>query len=168
MREVYKNPMLYYLLIPVLVGLWPLLVWGIYLPRAGQSREIDGGLCVEGQTRAIDILVLDPGRLEMNPSGKGQITTPFEYGPAVTRAANLCQIPPSNCPFSSTGTMISGGKKRQDARVELKSVGIIQAAKFLWTIQSMWTSLQCEDVKLTKNKGTPDQWNVEFRFVYYY
>jgi hypothetical protein len=168
MREVYKNPMLYYLLIPVLVGLWPLLVWGMYLPRAEQSREIEAGLCVEGQTRAIGILVLDPGRL-IPPGGKGrEITTPFDYGSAVARAANLCQIPPSNCPFNSTGRMISGGKERQDARVELKSVGIVQAAKFLWTMQSMWATLQCEDIKLTKNKGTPDQWNVDLRFVYYY
>jgi hypothetical protein len=166
MREVYKNPMLYYLLIPVLVGLWPLLVWGVYLPRAEQSREVEGGLCVEGQTRAIDILQLDPDRL--NTEGKGQIAAPFAYGSAVDRVANLCKIPPSNCPFTISGTMISGGKKRQDARVELKGVGIVQAAKFLWTMQSMWATLQCEDVKLTKKKGTPDQWDVDFRFIYYY
>jgi len=166
MREVYKNPMLYYLLIPVLVGLWPLLVWGVYLPRAGQSREIEGGLCVEGQARVIDILQLDPDRTIVQT--KGQIVAPFDYGSAVTRVANLCKIPPSNYPFTIQRLMISGGKKRQDARVELKSVGIVQAAKFLWTIQSMWATLQCEDIKLTKNKGTPDQWNVDFRFIYYY
>jgi hypothetical protein len=166
MREVYKNPMLYYLLIPVLVGLWPLLVWGVYLPRAEQSREVEGGLCVEGQARVIDILQLDPDRAIM--TGKGQIAAPFDYGSEVTRVANLCKIPPSNCPFSSTGMMVSGGKKRQDARVELKSVGIVQAAKFLWSMQSRWVTLQCEDVKLTKKKGTPDQWDVDFRFIYYY
>ncbi len=166
MREVYKNPMLYYLLIPVLVGLWPLLVWGVYLPRAEQSREVEGGLCVEGQARAIDILVLDPVRLD--PPGKGQVAAPFAYGSAVDRVANLCQIPPNNCPFTINGTMVSGGKKRQDARVELKSVGVVQAAKFLWTMQSMWATLQCEDVKLTKRKGTPNQWDVDFRFIYYY
>ncbi len=167
MREVYKNPVLYYLLIPVLVALWPLLVWGVYLPRAEDSRETEVGLCVEGQTRAVEILFLDPDRLNP-PGGKGPITTPFDYGSAVTRAANLCQIPPNSCPLSSTDTMVSGGKKRQDARVELKSVGIVQAAKFLWTMQSMWATLQCEDVKLTKKKGTPNQWDVDFRFVYYY
>jgi len=166
MREVYKNPMLYYLLIPVLVGLWPLLVWSVYLPRAEQSREVEGGLCVEGQASAIDILVLDPGRLD--PPDKGQITTPFDYGPAVARVANLCKIPPSNYPYNISGKMVSGGKTRQDARVELKSVGIVQAAKFLWTIQSMWATLQCEDVKVTKKKGTADQWDVDFRFLYYY
>jgi len=166
MREVYKNPMLYYVLIPVLVGLWPLLVWGVYLPRAEQSRETEGGLCVEGQDRIMSILQLDPDRTI--DQSKGQITAPFDYGSTVTRVANLCQIPPSSCPFTAQRPIVSGGKKRQDARVELKNVGIIQAAKFLWTIQSMWATLQCEDVKLTKNKGTPDQWNVDFRFVYYY
>ena len=167
MREVYKNPMLYYLLIPVLVGLWPLLIWGVYLPRAEQSREIEGGLCVEGQSRAIDILVFDPDRLIVQDD-KGRIATPFDYATAVARVANLCQIPSINCPFSISGQMVSGGKKRQDARVELKNVGIAQAAKFLWTMQSMWATLQCEDVKLTKKKGTPNQWDVDFRFIYYY
>ncbi|MCL5282320.1 MAG: hypothetical protein M1376_20735 [Planctomycetes bacterium] len=167
MREVYKNPMLYYLLIPVLVGLWPLLVWGFYLPRAEHDREIEGGLCVEGQARVIDILQLDPDRPNITPE-KGQITASFDYGNAVARVANLCKIPPSNCPFTSSGTMVSGGKKRQDARVELKNVGIVQAAKFLWTMQSMWATLQCEAITLTKNKGTPDQWNVDLRFMYHY
>jgi hypothetical protein len=167
MREVYKNPMLYYLLIPVLVGLWPLLVWAVYLPRAQDASEIEAGLCAEGQARVIDILQLDPDRPNIAP-GPGQITTSFDYGSAVTRVANLCKIPPGNWSSTSQGMMVSGGKKRQDARVELKSVGIVQAAKFLWTIQSMWVTLQCEAVTLTKNKGTPDQWNVDFRFMYYY
>ncbi len=114
----------------------------------------------------MSILQLDPDRTI--DQSKGQITAPFDYGSTVTRVANLCQIPPSSCPFTAQRPMVSGGKKRQDARVELKNVGIVQAAKFLWTIQSMWATLQCEDVKLTKNKGTPDQWNVDFRFIYYY
>jgi hypothetical protein len=166
MREVYKNPMLYYLLIPALVGLWPLLVWGVYLPRAEHSQEIEGGLCVEGQSCILEILKLAPERV-VGPD-EAQIAVPFDYGSAVTRVANLCRIPPSSAPYSASGTMISGGKKRQDARVELKSVGIVQAAKFLWTMQSMWATLQCEDVKLTKKKGMPDQWDVDFRFIYYY
>jgi len=167
MREVYKNPMLYYVLIPVLVGLWPLLVWGVYLPQAEHSREVEGGLCVEGQTCIIEILKLDPERVAPI-DGKPPIAGPFDYGSAVTRVANLCKIPPSNCPYNIQGQMTSGGKKRQDARVELKSVGVVQAAKFLWTMQSMWATLQCEDIKLTKKKGTPDQWDVDFRFIYYY
>ena len=32
MKDVYKNPILYYILVPVVVALWPLLVWSVYLP----------------------------------------------------------------------------------------------------------------------------------------
>jgi hypothetical protein len=166
MREAFKNPMLYYLLIPLLVGTWPLLVWRVYLPRAEHSREVEGGLCVDGQTHVIEILQLDPDR--MNMPGKGQVVEDFSYGSAVQRVANLCKIPASNCPYTAGKRMISGGKERQDANVKLTSVGIVQAANFLSTIQSMWVTLQCQDVKLTKKKGMPDQWDVDFRFIYYY
>ena len=54
-------------------------------------------------------------------------------------------------------------------RVKLTGVSIVQAAKFLWTIQSMWpTGCTCENVKLQKKKGMPDQWDVDFSFLYYY
>jgi hypothetical protein len=53
--------------------------------------------------------------------------------------------------------------------VKLTNVSISQAAKFLWTIQSMWPNrLTCENMKLQKKKGMPDQWDVEFSFLYYY
>jgi len=166
MREVYRNPMLYYLVIPLLVGLWPLLVWGVYLPRAEQSREVEGGLCVEGQNYVIEILKIDPDRPNMQD--KSQVREDFSYGSAVQRVANLCKIPASNCPYTVGKPIISGGKKRQNAEVKLTNVSISQAAKFLSTIQSMYVTLQCESVKLTRKKGMPDQWDVDFRFQYYY
>ena len=166
MREVYKNPMLYYVAIPVLVGLWPLLVWAYYLPRAEHSRDVEGGLCVQGQTDVIEILKIDPDRL--NP-GKGQVTTEFSYVGAVERVGNLCKMPATSVAYSAGQTQtLTGGKKRQDARITLTNVSITKPAMFLYTIQSMWTLLNCESLNLTKQKGMPDQWNAEFRFLYYY
>ncbi len=165
MREIYKNPMVYYLLIPVLVGLWPLLVWGIYLPRSQSDLKTEGSLCIEGQTQVIEILRLDPDRLT---PVKGPGTTEFEFGSAATQAANLCKIPSSSHQVSAGGKSTSEGRTRQDARIKLTNVGIIQAAKFLSNMQSMWVTLQCENLKLQKKKGMPDQWDVDFRFVYYY
>jgi len=167
MRELHKNPMLYYLLIPVLVGMWPLLVWGVYLPRTEHQREIEGGLCVQGQTAVMDILGIDPDRPNMTT--KNLVPTEFAYGAAVDRVANLCKIPPSNWTSTAGDFMVSSGKKRQDARVKLTAVSISQAAKFLSTIQSMWPiRLTCENLKLQKKKGMPDQWDVDFSFLYYY
>jgi hypothetical protein len=167
MREIHKNPMLYYVVIPVLVGLWPLLVWAYYLPQSEHSREVEGGLCVQGQTDVMEILKIDPDRLNM--LDKGQIAMEFSYGSAVDRVTNLCKIPTTSVDFSAgLAQPLSGGKKRQDARVKLSNVSIAQAANFLSKIQSMWGLLTCESVNLTKQKGMADQWNVDFRFLYYY
>lgn len=166
MREVYKNPMLYYLLIPVLVGMWPLLVGFMYLPRAEHQSQIEGSQCVQGQTAVLDILAIDPDRPIRTT--KSLAPTEFSYGAAVDRVANLCKIPPSNWTCAA-GNIPASGKKRQDARVKLTAVSISQVAKFLSTIQSMWPSrLTCENLKLQKKKGMPDQWDVDFSFLYYY
>jgi len=165
MRAVYKNPLLYYLLIPVLVGLWPLLVWAVYLPRAENDLKNEGRLCVEGQTQVIEILRIDPER--PNPA-KGPGAREFTYASAVDQAANLCKIPSSSYTINAGTISPSEGRKRRDAQVKLTGVGIIQAAKFLSNMQSMWVTLQCQDVKLQRKKGMPDQWEVDFRFIYYY
>ena len=166
MRDIYRNPISYYLLIPVLVALWPLLVWGIYLPGAERDREIEESLYIEGQTNIVDILRIDPDRLSFVDAN--DVSAEFSYGPAVDRVANLCRIPASNCNYKAGNIIVSDKKRRQDARVKLKDVSIVQAATFLSRIQSMWVNLTCDKVKLTKNKGMPDQWNVDFDFVYYY
>jgi len=166
MREIYKNPMFYYLLIPVLVGLWPVLVWGVYLPRVERDQEVEQGLLIEGQTQIVDILRLDAGRL--NFADANDVAGEFSYPSAVDRVANLCRIPASNCTYQAGSIITSAGKRRQDARIKLTDVSIVQTAEFLYTIQARWVHLTCEKVKLTKKKGMPDQWEVDLDMVYYY
>jgi hypothetical protein len=167
MRELYRNPIFYYLLIPVLVALWPLLVWGVYLPRAERDQENEQALYVEAQTCIVDILKLDPDRINI-AIDVNQVAEEFSYGSAVDRVANLCKIPASSWTSSAGNIIKSQNKKRQDAMVKLTNVSIAQAAKFLWTMQVTWATLSCEKVKLTKKKGLPDQWDVDFTFTYYY
>jgi hypothetical protein len=167
MQEIYRNPIFYYLLIPVFVALWPLLVWGVYLPRAERERENDCRLYVEGQKCIVEILTLDPDRLKIDPD-IDQVSLEFSYGSAVDRVANLCKIPSSNWTSSAANIIKSQSKKRQDAVVKLTGVSIVQAARFLWTMQTTWATLNCEKVKLTKKKGLPDEWDVDFSFNYYY
>lgn len=166
MPDICRNPVVYYLLIPVLVGIWPLLVRAVYLPRTESTLSTEEALYIEGQSRIIDILQIDPDRL--NFVDANEVAAEFSYGSAVDRVANLCKIPASNCDFQAGNIMRAGGKRRQDARVKLTNVGIVQAARFLSTIQSMWVSLTCERVKLNKKKGMPDRWDVDLSFVYYY
>ena len=168
MREMYKNPILYYVAVPVLVGLWPLLVWGMYLPAArdGVAEQMDQHKRAE--PLMMEILTLDPERLEF--AEPNEAATEFTYGSAINRVAGLCDIPAANCDVR-TGMIVPTREQRsQTANVDLKQVDIVKFAKFLSMIQLRWADLQCESVKLTKKENLPgnDIWDVDLKFKYYY
>jgi len=166
MKEVYKNPMLYYLVAPLLVAVWPLLVWAVYLPRTQEDWEGEQSFFGDGQTYIMDILRLDPDRLDI--ARDSEVSGEFSYAKAIDRVANLCRIPAGKCDYSAGSIVPSGNKRKQQARVKLTDVDVVQAATFLSRIQSTWVKLTCDKVKLTKDKGLPDQWDVDFTFWYYY
>ncbi len=165
MREIYKNPMMYYLAAPILVAIWPVLVAWWYLPAAQRTVDEERALCIEGQTYILDILKYDPDRL--NFSNDKDVSGEFSFDKAIDRVANLCSIRSANCDYTSGG-IAGADKKTQNAKVTLKAVGIVQAARFLSDIQSMWVGLKCDQVKLTKKEGVPDQWDAEMKFGYSY
>jgi hypothetical protein len=166
MKDFYKNPTLYYILTPVIVALWPLLIWGVYLPAAGHSWQVETSRYSEGQNIIKEILALDPDRLKFADSNNA--SAEFDYAGAIEKTAGLCKIPPTNYKLSSGIIITSAGQKSQSAKVGLKQVDITKFAKFLSTLQLRWANLQCAQVKLTKKKGLPDTWDVDLDFKYYY
>lgn len=166
MRELYRNPMLYYVLVPILVIVWPLLVWGYYLPQAETVWEQDQQFCGDAQNLMVELLEKDPDRLKA--AKESQKLGKFTYAEAVDRVANLCRIPSDSWNQQASNIVSSGGKKTQQAHVVLSDVSIVQAAKFLSTIQAMWMTLTCDSVKLSKREGMPDQWNMDLNFKYDY
>ncbi len=166
MRDIYKNPIFYYALAPILAGLWPLLVWGVYLPQAEEAWDSDQKLYKEATASIVEILDKDPDRLKIVAETKS--LGRFAYAEAVDRATNLCRIPSSNYRLSTGSIVTSGGKETQQARVNLIDVGIVQVAQFLSTIQSMWVNLSCERIRLTKKAGMPDLWDMDVTFQYAY
>jgi len=166
MKQIYKNPTLYYILVPVIVALWPLLIWGVYLPAAGHNWQVETSQYKEGQSIMTEILALDPDRLKFADSQNA--AAEFDYASAIEKTADLCKIPPTNYKLSSGIIITSGGQKSQSAKVGLKQVDITKFAKFLSTLQLRWANLQCAQVKLTKKKGLPDTWDIDLDFKYYY
>lgn len=162
MKDVYKNPILYYIVVPVVIALWPLLIWGVYLPKANDALNLELNDYKKAEDIMLAILNLDRDRLKL--SDPNSVATEFGYATAIERVASSCKIPSTNYKLSAT----SKGQKSQDCHVELKQVGIVQFAEFLSTIQLRWANLQCERLKLTKEKGLPDMWKVDLDFKYYY
>ena len=166
MKEIYKNPMLYYILVPCMAALWPLLVWAVYLPAAEDDLKegIDG--YEKAQVTIDAILELDPDRLENDDPNK--TADKFDYATAVSDVARRCNIQATNYTVSSKPIRTSSGKKSQSATVVLKEINIKSFADFLSKIQLRWANLQCESVTLTQKKGLKDVWKVDLDFKYYF
>ncbi|MHC4638115.1 MAG: hypothetical protein ACYTBP_06155 [Planctomycetota bacterium] len=159
MKQFYKNPISYYILVPVLTAMWPLLVWGFYLPGAETHYEDEETKYVESKKVMDDILNLDPDRLKASDKQNGAVK--FEYPNAINEAAGAVRIKYS---LSSRPTR----KKVQSAHVVLEDVKIVQVAEFLTKLQVRWADLQCQKIALTKNKDKPDAWKADIDFKYYY
>ena len=167
MRDIYKNPILYYVLVPVLVALWPLLVWAVYLPNAQKSVTEHINQYQKAEPIMMQILTLDPDRLEFVDANDD---APQFSWTAVDQIANRCKIPESKCDLRSGMIITSNKQKNQSATVNLHEVSITEFAEFLSTIQLRWGNLQCERVKLSRKENMPDKdlWDVDITFKYYF
>jgi hypothetical protein len=165
MKQIYKNPILYYILAPVVVALWPLLVWGVYLPSAKRNWNVEVAQYNKAQDIIKEILDIDPERLTVTDS---QSAAEFDYASAIDKTAGLCRIPSTDYKLNSGIIITTAGQKSQSAKVTIKQVDITKFSTFLSTLQLRWANLQCTQVKLTKKKGLPDSWDVDLEFKYYY
>jgi hypothetical protein len=165
-KEIYKNPMFYYILVPALAALWPAIIWGVYLPaaRAGLNEEM--AQYTKSEQLIEELIAADPERL--NATKGKQAAAGFDYATAVQQAAEFCSIPAGNYKLSSGIIVKTEGQKTQPANISLKGVEVTKAARFLSTIQLRWSGLQCTKITLRKNKGLPDAWDVDLTFKYYY
>ncbi|MHC4544138.1 MAG: hypothetical protein ACYTDW_10295 [Planctomycetota bacterium] len=166
MKEIYKNPMLYYILVPCMAALWPLLVWAVYLPAAEDDFKKGIDEYKKAQVTIDAILERDPSRLENDDPNK--TADKFDYATAVSDVARRCRISAINYTVSSKPIRTSSGKKSQNATVVLKEIKIKSFADFLSKIQLRWANLQCESVTLTQKKGLKDVWKVDLDFKYYF
>ena len=163
MKDIYRNPILYYILVPAVVVLWPLLTWAINLPAADKGLEDQLAQNKKAKAAMVDILTLDPDRCRYADSN--DVSAEFTYDSAVAMAAGSCGIPPSKYKLSA---VTSRGQKSQSASVNLKQIDIVKFTRFLSMIQGDYPNLQCDWVKLSKKAGLPDMWDIDIKFKYYY
>ncbi len=166
MNQIYKNPVVYYVVIPVLTALWSLLILAVYLPNVEENLEKEKDEYEKSRKVMEKILTLDPDRLDSAVARAG--AAKFDYATAVEEIANSCSISSANYNISSKPLRTTSGQKTRSAMVVLKKVDVTKFARFLSTIQLRWANLQCENVTLTRQKGLADLWKANLEFKYYY
>jgi len=166
MKDIYRNPIVYYAALPVVIAFWPLLTKTVYTPKAEKKLKTYKTNYVKAQKEIERILVLDPGRLaDADPNAA---PGSFDYAVEVERTARLHQIPATNYSLISRPIHKSRGQKTQNATVSLKEIDIKKFAEFLSALQLRWAGLQCEKTTLTRKKTGPDKWDADITFKYYY
>lgn len=165
MKDIFRESAFYYIVVPVVIAIWPLLVWQVYLPRTAKNWQVEEKKFDEAQDLMNQILDLDRERLDFKNS-KGE--DKFDYTVAVDAAARKVGIPSASYTISSKPIRGSGRNKTQDCQVGVNEVDIVRFSRFLSNIQTTWASLQCEKVTLTRRKGLPDAWKVDMTLKYYY
>jgi hypothetical protein len=165
MKDIFKEPVFYYIAVPIVIVIWPLLVWQVYLPRTAKNWQAEEEKFHEAQDVMKQILDLDRERLDFKDAkGKDK----FDYTVAVDTAARKVGVPSANYAISSKPIRGSGRNKTQECQINIHEVDIVRFSRFLSNIQTTWASLQCEKVTLTKKKGLPDAWKADVTFKYYY
>ena len=166
MKNIHKYSVYIYIIIPVLLAIWPVLVLAIYLPGAKEKLTNDISTYADATNTMLDILILSPERIDSEDPNKETIE--FSYDTVVNEVASVCLIHPSNCKWNTGPIGTNKNNKTQSATVRLSNVNIISIAKFLSTIQSQWPKLVCNSIQLDKKPNRPDEWDALMDFKYFY
>ena len=166
MKDFYKQRMFYYIVVPILVGIWPLWLWAAAVPGVEKKYVNDQETFKKAEAIIKQILELDSQRLDYAKANDG--AGDFDYTVAIDQMSRSCGVSPSGYRLSSGPIRkIKGGQTSQDATMSIEKIGVEKMATFLSKMQMRWQGLQCTNVTMSKIKDTKDSWKVDVRFTYY-
>jgi hypothetical protein len=167
-KELIRDPRLYYILVPLVCALWPLWVGVMALPSAQKTWADEKDSYAQAEKIIAEICRLDPERFTA-AQNQGKDAA-FSYPAVINQVAGSCGIPAPDVILHGVSGVIKSkeGQQTQQAQVTLKQVSIATFAKFLSTMQLRWADLQCTSLKLTKQKGAPDLWKADMALKYYF
>lgn len=167
MKEIYKKPIFYYVLVPAVISLWPL--WLLLFGIPGSKNSLKDAIqdYSDGQASIQKILgELDPQRLDYAKNKKAGEA--FDFTTAIDQVTRMCGITQTGYRLStSLNKKTKGGQSNQDASMTIDKINIERFTKFISIMHMRWSNLQCTNVTLSKVKGEKDSWKADVRFVYY-
>ncbi len=159
MKDLLHNPVLYYIVITLVVGAWPLAVYFKYLPDMDEHLQTQKTIYTESEAIIEIILEKDPDRLSHAENQADGAT--FDYATEIEEISKQFGILTPEL----TASPITKGE--QTARVKLNNVNIKQCTNLLSTLQGRWEDLKYTSLNLTKKKGAKDKWDVTMNIVYF-
>jgi len=167
MKELLKNPNFYYIVAPSVTLVFALMAAFVFYPRASAKWQDSESEFKEVQTKAEELLKLQPERLayKVDETKTGE---KFDFTVVINDFAKVFDIRESNYTTSVKGQVRKQGKMARSATVSIKSIDIEKLCKFLSTMLAYWPDLECDVLSLDKGKAGKDDWKADLTLTYYY
>jgi hypothetical protein len=165
MKDIWRQSFIYYLAAPVILLIWPLLLYSFYLPKIDTAWEKEAKIFNDARSKMNKILTLDPERSVIKEKGRD---SKFDYSNALNAAASKLGIRAGQLDIRVKKVLRSEGGKTQDCPVGIEDIDIVTFAKFISNLQVTWANLQIEKITLTKKEGSPDSWKADVTFKYFF
>jgi hypothetical protein len=167
MKELLKNPNLYYIAAPVAAGLFTLAAALVFYPGAAGQWQDSETEFNEARNWAEKLLTAQPERLAYKVNEKNTSEN-FDFTVVINDFARAFEISPSNYTTSVKGEVRKQGKRARSATVSIKIIDIEKLCKFLSTMLAYWPDMECDVLSLDKGKAGKDDWKADMTLTYYY
>lgn len=165
MKDILKESIVYYIAIPVIIAMWPLMIVLHYIPNIDKKWEKEKENYTRAKSEMENILKLDQARLAYRDKKNG---LGFDYAAAIVKVNKEVGINQQDCDISSKPIRRVSGRKTRNCTVIIKEIDITKFANFLSKLQITWANLQAEKITLTRKKELPDSWKADVTFTYFY
>ncbi len=167
MKDYLKNPLFYYIAVPVILGVWAIAAGAVFYPRSVTAWQEGQDEYKTAEELLAQIIAIEPQRT-IHKQQKGSTDGDFDFTQVVNEFAAAFSIPPANFTLNTRGETRRAGKRARSATLSIRTIDVEKASKFLSTMLIRWPDLQCENLTLEKLPQGKDNWRVDMTLTYYY
>ena len=162
-----KNQNLYYIVVPVLAGLWAILAGFVFYPGSINAWEKSQTDFESAEKQIKQLVAIQPKRLDYKVDEKAK-PEEFDFTKTINDFAPVFSISDSNYNLTVRSPAKKAGRQTRSATIVIKTIDVEKLAQFLSAMLLRWPELKCEVLSFEKIKNTKNNWKVNMSMTYYY
>jgi hypothetical protein len=167
MKIDFKNPNVYYLLVPVLTAMWAMTAGLVLYPKSVKAWDESEAEYTKAKAVMDQLVTLQPDRLayKVDENARPQ---DFDFTRTINEFAQALSIPPSNYNLTVRSEANRSGRKTRSASISIKTIDIEKLAQFLSALLLRWPDLKCDTLSFSKIKDAKNNWQADVSLTYFY
>ena len=167
MKQAFKNPNTYYILVPAVATVWALLAGAVFYPQSVKAWDETKDQALQSEELIDQLVTLQPKRLAFKVDESSD-TQEFDFSKTINEFAGVFGISPSNYNLTVRGETRKAKRRARSASMSIKTVDIETLSQFLSALLLRWPDMNCEVLSFEKIKNTKNNWSATLSLTYYY